>query len=72
MRDPCEIHARSMRDPCRADPMVVVAGVHAVDVVLYFFAPHRIKRADLELLKRLQGKASIVPVLAKARWLDLT
>ena len=37
-----------------------------VDVVLYFFAPHRCKRADMKLLKRLQGKVSIVPVLAKA------
>jgi hypothetical protein len=37
-----------------------------VDVVLYFFAPHRCKRADIALLKQLHQKASIVPILAKA------
>ena len=37
-----------------------------VDVILYFFAPHRCKGADLELLSRLKGKVSIVPILAKA------
>jgi septin family protein len=38
----------------------------SVDVVLYFFAPHRCKRADLSLLRLLRGKVSIVPILAKA------
>ena len=38
----------------------------AVDVVLYFFAPHRCKRADLHMLRMLRGRVSIVPVLAKA------
>tara|TARA_B110001452_G_scaffold89877_1_gene73800 strand:+ start:18 stop:1169 length:1152 start_codon:yes stop_codon:yes gene_type:complete len=38
----------------------------AVDVVLYFFSPHRCKVADMAFLKRLQGRVSIVPVLAKA------
>ncbi len=37
-----------------------------VDVVLYFFSPHRCKKADMRFLRKLQGKASIVPVLAKA------
>ena len=37
-----------------------------VDVVLYLFAPHRCKPADVALLKQLKGKASIVPILAKA------
>ena len=39
---------------------------HCVDVALYFFAPHRCKRVDIQFLKRLQNKVSIVPVLAKA------
>jgi hypothetical protein len=35
-------------------------------VVLYFFAPHRCKGADIAFLGGLKGKVSIVPVLAKA------
>ena len=38
----------------------------SVDVVLYFFAPHRCKPVDIALLKQLRGQVSIVPVLAKA------
>lgn len=38
----------------------------AVDVVLYFFSPHRVRKADLALLRQLHGRTSIVPVLAKA------
>ena len=38
----------------------------AVDVVLYFFSPHRCKGVDLAFLRQLRGRASIVPVLAKA------
>ncbi|KAL3929571.1 MAG: hypothetical protein SGPRY_001908, partial [Prymnesium sp.] len=37
-----------------------------VDVVLYFFAPHRCKASDMKILARLKGKVSIVPILAKA------
>ena len=36
-----------------------------VDVILYFFAPHRAKAIDYAFLRRLQGRAPIVPVLAK-------
>eukprot|EP00908_Phaeocystis_cordata_P012711 Transcript_23709.p2 GENE.Transcript_23709~~Transcript_23709.p2 ORF type:complete len:433 (+),score=136.04 Transcript_23709:190-1299(+) len=38
----------------------------AVDVVLYFFSPHRCKAVDMHFLRKLKGRASIVPVLAKA------
>ena len=38
----------------------------SVDVVLYFFAPHRCKRVDIALLRLLCGKVSVVPILAKA------
>lgn len=48
--------------PPRSDG--VVNGV--VDVVLYFFAPHRCKRSDIALLKLLRGKVSVLPLLAKA------
>lgn len=37
-----------------------------IDVILYFFAPHRCKGADIAFLQRLKNKAPIVPVLAKA------
>ena len=37
-----------------------------VDVVLYFFSPHRAKEIDMDFLRAMRGKASIVPVLAKA------
>jgi hypothetical protein len=33
---------------------------------LYFFPPHRVKAVDYAFLRRLQGRASIVPILAKA------
>ena len=38
----------------------------AVDVVLYFFSPHRCKEIDMLFLSKLKGRASIVPILAKA------
>ena len=50
----------------RADKQQGEAALDRVDVILYFFAPHRCKRADVALLKLLRGKASIVPILAKA------
>ena len=37
-----------------------------VDAVLYFIAPHRLKGIDIEFLRVIQGKASIIPILAKA------
>ena len=37
-----------------------------IDVILYFFAPHRCKGADVAFLQRLKNKAPIVPILAKA------
>lgn len=37
-----------------------------MDVILYFFPPHRAKAVDYAFLRRLQGRASIVPVLSKA------
>ncbi|KAJ8905098.1 hypothetical protein NDN08_001608 [Rhodosorus marinus] len=37
-----------------------------VDAVLFFFAPHRIKEVDLEILRRIDGKAPVIPVLAKS------
>ena len=42
------------------------AGPGCVDVALYFFAPHRCKKADIAFLKRMHGKVSIIPILAKA------
>ena len=37
-----------------------------VDVVLYFFSPHRCKEIDMLFLSKLRGRASILPILAKA------
>jgi septin family protein len=37
-----------------------------VDVVLYFFSPHRCKEIDMRFLSKLRGRASILPILAKA------
>lgn len=37
-----------------------------VDVVLYFFSPHRCKDIDMLFLSKLRGRASILPILAKA------
>ena len=42
------------------------AQLDCVDVALYFFAPHRCKKADIAFLRKLQGRVSIVPILAKA------
>eukprot|EP00184_Porphyridium_aerugineum_P004707 CAMPEP_0184699430 /NCGR_PEP_ID=MMETSP0313-20130426/5705_1 /TAXON_ID=2792 /ORGANISM="Porphyridium aerugineum, Strain SAG 1380-2" /LENGTH=425 /DNA_ID=CAMNT_0027158523 /DNA_START=417 /DNA_END=1694 /DNA_ORIENTATION=+ len=39
---------------------------HGVDVVLYFIAPHRLKGLDIALLKRLNGRCTIIPILAKS------
>ena len=50
----------------RADRRQSDAAIERVDVVLYFFAPHRCKKADVALLKLLKGRASVVPILAKA------
>eukprot|EP00960_Hanusia_phi_P029695 748108-Hanusia_phi.AAC.3 len=65
----------------RPDKMDRSSGV-GVDAVLYFIAPHRLKKIDLNFLKVLadegsrltsnswckiiQGRASIIPILAKA------
>lgn len=38
-----------------------------VDVVLYCFNPHRCKGVDVAFLRQLRRRASIVPVLCKAR-----
>lgn len=51
------LHRRDMTD--RRDDL-------GVDAVLYFIAPHRLKGIDLEFLKTIQGRASIIPILAKA------
>lgn len=56
-------HERRIR---RAEKQQGEIAMERVDVVLYFFAPHRCKPADVALLKQLKGKASIVPILAKA------
>eukprot|EP00802_Teleaulax_amphioxeia_P013157 Tamp_13205.p1 GENE.Tamp_13205~~Tamp_13205.p1 ORF type:complete len:291 (+),score=49.45 Tamp_13205:291-1163(+) len=37
-----------------------------VDAVLYFIAPHRLKGVDIEFMKVIQNRASIIPILAKA------
>jgi len=37
-----------------------------VDAVLYFISPHRLKGLDMELLRRLRGRAAIIPIIAKA------
>lgn len=37
-----------------------------IDAVLYFFAPHRCKGADIEYLRTVQDHAPIIPILAKA------
>ena len=56
-------HERRIR---RAEKQQGEIAMERVDVVLYFFAPQRCKPADVALLKQLKGKASIVPILAKA------
>ena len=55
-------HERRIRRDAESESAVL----DRVDVVLYFFAPHRCKKADIALLKLLKGKASIVPILGKA------
>ena len=50
----------------RKEPWSTTAQGQIVDVVIYFFAPHRCRRSDLALLRQLRGKVSILPVLAKA------
>mmetsp|Transcript_33149 Transcript_33149/g.130502 ORF Transcript_33149/g.130502 Transcript_33149/m.130502 type:complete len:341 (+) Transcript_33149:188-1210(+) len=40
--------------------------VEGIDVLLYFISPHRLKQVDIDLLKKLSGKVTIIPVLAKA------
>ena len=42
---------------------VVDSRVHAC---LYFLAPHRMKEADIEFMKRLSGIVNLIPVIAKA------
>lgn len=37
-----------------------------VDAVLYFIAPHRLKRLDIEFLKRIHKRASVLPIISKA------
>ncbi|EKX41589.1 hypothetical protein GUITHDRAFT_74618, partial [Guillardia theta CCMP2712] len=49
----------------RPDKLDRSSGV-GVDAVLYFIAPHRLKKIDLNFLKIIQGRASIIPILAKA------
>jgi septin family protein len=41
-------------------------GSVGVDAVLYFVAPHRLKRLDIEFLKRIHRRASVLPVISKA------
>jgi len=37
-----------------------------IDVLLYFIAPHRLKQIDIELMRRLHQKVTLIPILAKA------
>lgn len=37
-----------------------------VDAVLYFIAPHRLKKLDIEFLKRIHRRASVLPIISKA------
>eukprot|EP00188_Purpureofilum_apyrenoidigerum_P001154 Plantae.Rhodophyta-Purpureofilum_apyrenoidigerum.ctg1611.p1 GENE.Plantae.Rhodophyta-Purpureofilum_apyrenoidigerum.ctg1611~~Plantae.Rhodophyta-Purpureofilum_apyrenoidigerum.ctg1611.p1 ORF type:complete len:373 (+),score=84.52 Plantae.Rhodophyta-Purpureofilum_apyrenoidigerum.ctg1611:163-1281(+) len=53
-----EMEARMDRDEHYQDCLI--------DVILYFFAPHRLKEIDLEMLKRIEGRAPVIPILAKA------
>jgi len=41
-------------------------GKDPVDVVLFFISPHRLKGVDIEFLRHIQGRCSIIPILAKA------
>eukprot|EP00189_Rhodosorus_marinus_P012077 CAMPEP_0184745222 /NCGR_PEP_ID=MMETSP0315-20130426/7870_1 /TAXON_ID=101924 /ORGANISM="Rhodosorus marinus, Strain UTEX LB 2760" /LENGTH=347 /DNA_ID=CAMNT_0027217245 /DNA_START=280 /DNA_END=1326 /DNA_ORIENTATION=- len=40
--------------------------VEGIDVLLYFISPHRLKQVDIDLLKKLSGRVTIIPILAKA------
>lgn len=37
-----------------------------VDAVLYFIAPHRLKKLDIEFLTRIHRRASVLPIISKA------
>jgi hypothetical protein len=64
--DACFSRSLAQERAIRRNPSHEREQALGVDVILYFFPPHRAKAVDYAFLRRLQGRASIVPILAKA------
>jgi len=64
--DSCFSRSLAQERAIRRNPVYKREQNLGVDVILYFFPPHRAKAIDYAFLRRLQGRASIVPILSKA------